>query len=163
MNNINMKHDMPPNGRDNNDNNAVITTPIEIFYQIVFLGKRLYKRANSHLSTEDQTKNLKQLIILILSIIGLLIVNTAYAVYWSFLVRRFGTSLQEKNETEFYNVIYEVLVNLLLKLPLSSLSEFWLKKAVQPGSLTGPCTKLANPRINWGFQGCFLPSFWMCQ
>ena len=124
MNNINMKHDMPPNGRDNNDNNAVITTPIEIFYQIVFLGKHLYKRANSHLSTEDQTKNLKQLIFLILSIIGLLIVNTAYAVYWSFLVRRFGTSLQEKNETEFYNVIYEVLVNLLLKLPLSSLSEF---------------------------------------
>ena len=102
----------------------VAKTPIEIFYHIIVLGKRLYVRANINVSKKEQYENLKHLILLIVSIVTLLIVNTAYAVYWSFLIRRFATSLQEKNEAEFYNVIYEVLLNLVLKIPLASLSEF---------------------------------------
>ena len=79
----------------------VAKTPIEIFYHIIVLGKRLYVRANINVSKKEQYENLKHLILLIVSIVTLLIVNTAYAVYWSFLIRRFATSLQEKNEAEF--------------------------------------------------------------
>ena len=76
---------------------------------------------------------------LAVAIFVLLAINTAYAVYWSFLVRRFATALQEKKEEAFYSVLYEVAINLVLKVPLSSLTEYW--KGQLSLKLRSICTK----------------------
>ena len=102
------------------------------------LGRQLYARATNILGGRATTV-VCEMVGLAVAIFVLLAINTAYAVYWSFLVRRFATALQEKKEEAFYSVLYEVAINLVLKVPLSSLTEYW--KGQLSLKLRSICTK----------------------
>ena len=98
---------------------ASTDSPIKIFRAAWRLGKRLYDRANEG-CTEAEVKTVRTTFIFYaVSILALMIVKTGYSLYWSFVIRRFTTSLQEKDSETFYKVLVEVMVLLLLNVPLS--------------------------------------------
>ena len=115
-----------------------IGASLEIFWLAAGLGRQLYARATKHLGEEGRRQVVCEMVGLAVAIFVLLAINTAYAVYWSFLIRRFATALQEKKEEAFYSVLYEVAINLVLK-TASSLSEYW--KGQLSSKLRSICTK----------------------
>ena len=103
---------------------ASIGASLEVVWVAAELGRLLYARAMKHLAEAERRQIVYEMLGLAIAIFALLAINTAYAVFWSFLIRRFATALQEKKEEIFYSVLYEVAINLILKVPLSSLTEY---------------------------------------
>ena len=105
--------------KKNSADHASTDSPIKIFRAAWTLGKRLYDRANEG-CTEAEVKTVRNTFIFYaVSILALMVVKTGYSLYWSFVIRRFTTSLQEKDSETFYKVLVEVMVLLLLNVPLS--------------------------------------------
>ena len=126
----------------------VATSPWETLAAVLDLGQRLYHRAN--LGCDDAEKRAVFLRLLWLAgiVFFLLLAKTAYALYWSFLIRKFSTSLQTKDEDAFYGVLFEVAVNIILKIPLSAARDYC--KSQLSLFLRERCTK--------AFFGAFLAS-----
>ena len=74
---------------------------MEIFWLAAGLGRQLYARATKHFEEDERRRVVWEMVGLAVAIFVLLAINTAYAVYWSFLIRRLLQPFKRKKKKHF--------------------------------------------------------------